>query len=359
MKCVSCSKFYHKKCSEFRSKPGQWTEPTGWSYSGCKKVVTLDPTAYTFIPSTLNHPIVKGKHKKSTLNEQNPTVEFLQATINTLKSTIAKNELELKKWKESNDLKLKRIVQLEAEVEEAKHIITKHKCESLVEKSCHHIYESAATLASSASEESSSKLSNIESRTSTLEKSISLLAAKFESFQAVASSTSQPIPETLNQLKFVCEICDDEFSEKNQLLNHKAKNHTDTQYHSDYLPLYDKTEQIEKTFEVYACDKCEFTTQHENTLIEHKRSSHQSTRYFYSSTRHLNRKNQKSKTSTDFRISRDTNKMSSEYNTNETSNSKQHAHDFQCLTCKNTFQHKDEMALHIQYYHEHDSARKE
>ena len=54
--------------------------------------------------------------------------EFLKATIDTLKATVVTSELEIKKLKESNDIKTKRILNLETQVQEARQTILKHQC---------------------------------------------------------------------------------------------------------------------------------------------------------------------------------------------------------------------------------------
>ena len=90
----------------------------------------LDPAENMFFPVSSSNQLT-GRHKKSTINAESPNIEFLNATIDSLKGTIAKNELELKKLREANDLKLKRIMQLEAQVEESRATFTKHKCEKV------------------------------------------------------------------------------------------------------------------------------------------------------------------------------------------------------------------------------------
>ena len=69
------------------------------------------------------------------MNTDSPEKQFLEATVDTLKATIAKNELDMKKLKESNELKAKRIVNLEAQVKEARDTITKNQCTSTKEDS--------------------------------------------------------------------------------------------------------------------------------------------------------------------------------------------------------------------------------
>ena len=78
--------------------------------------------------TTLKQPTFTGKHKKSKVNIASPETEFLQTTVDTLKATIAMNELEIKKLKESNDIKAKRILNLESQVQESRNNITSHKC---------------------------------------------------------------------------------------------------------------------------------------------------------------------------------------------------------------------------------------
>ena len=131
--CTTCLFIYHKKCTEFRSKPGHWIEPIHWSCQLCQsnnqcKDIPLNPSANIFFPAHVTTKL-SGKQRKSNVNKDSPDTEFLNSTINTLTGTIARNELELKKLRESNDLKLKRIVQLETQVKEARNTFAKHKCE--------------------------------------------------------------------------------------------------------------------------------------------------------------------------------------------------------------------------------------
>ena len=65
-------------------------------------------------------PRLSAKHRKSNVNNEHPEKEFLMSQINTLKSIVAKREAELKKSNESNELKAKRIMNLEAQLKEAR-----------------------------------------------------------------------------------------------------------------------------------------------------------------------------------------------------------------------------------------------
>ena len=93
--------------STFKSKCGLWNEPINWHCKYCARKentessnideIILNPNAYAF----------SGKHRKSKVNTDSPEKQFLEATVDTLKATIAKNELDMKKLKEYNELKAK------------------------------------------------------------------------------------------------------------------------------------------------------------------------------------------------------------------------------------------------------------
>ena len=65
---------------------------------------SLNPDAEIFDPPVLHWPQLSGKHRKSKVNNESPDKEFLQATVDTLKATLAKTNLEVKKLKESNEI---------------------------------------------------------------------------------------------------------------------------------------------------------------------------------------------------------------------------------------------------------------
>ena len=101
---------------------------------------TLNPEASVFFPPNTTLPRLTGKHKKSKVNEKAEN-EFLQATIDTLKATLAKNGLEIKKLKESNDIKTKRIMNLETQIEEARNNYAMHQCPNMAEASIKNVDE--------------------------------------------------------------------------------------------------------------------------------------------------------------------------------------------------------------------------
>ena len=348
LQCIKCSNKFHKKCSEFKSKSGQWNEPANWI---CQLCISLNPAAITFHQSTVDkQPATKNKHKKTNLNVDSPDVEFLNATINTLKGTVAKNEIELKKLKESNDLKVKRILQLEAQVEESKRIITSHKCavpKSNDDDSRNFLKESPEI----ADKCQQRMVSTLEARTVNLEQNMAILSAKFESFTLIKQN-SHKIPS------FICDICDGEFYDKSILKSHKTSCNEPinaTEEHSE-ADQYEEYSNFDESPVAYFCDVCLFSTQYKITLEDHKRSSHQNTRYFFSSKRRVQKhKPSSSQSNANF------NPPKREYPTlphttvisSSSSSSLQCETNgkFKCKKCDATFSHEDEHNLHIEYYH--------
>ena len=68
-------------------------------------------------------PTVSGKPKKSTVNKDHPDIELLNSQIVILMSKLSLKDLELKKVLESDDLKRKRIVQLESQLKSAQNLL--------------------------------------------------------------------------------------------------------------------------------------------------------------------------------------------------------------------------------------------
>ena len=104
--------------------------------------------------------------------------------INTLKSVVAKREAELKKVQESESLKTKRIIQLEAQFREATHDGTNNISQDNHDQQ---------------------KIYILEEKTNNLEKQVTLLFSKLDVFQ----HTSSPQPST--EYRYTCEVCDNQF----------------------------------------------------------------------------------------------------------------------------------------------------
>ena len=118
IECNLCQKSYHKRCTELSRRTGIW-KPKSWRCQFCK-IQSTEPSTDLCNVSPKNVTKVSGKHKKSNILSDHPENDFLESQINSLKSVIAMREAELKKCKESNDLKSKRIMYLEEQLNQAR-----------------------------------------------------------------------------------------------------------------------------------------------------------------------------------------------------------------------------------------------
>ena len=131
IQCSKCIHYFHKKCTSKKESRGNW-KSSPWTCQLCGPVPvyyslqTLNPNAKTFSASAeppsgerMKLPTLSGRQRKSNIKIDNPETEFLKSQVDTLKGIVSQNDEEIKKLKESNDLKAKRINQLELQVREA------------------------------------------------------------------------------------------------------------------------------------------------------------------------------------------------------------------------------------------------
>ena len=200
-------------------------------------------------------PPLSGRHRKSNLNQDNPETEFLKSQIDTLKSVLSQNDEEIKKLKQSNDLKSRRITQLEAKLEEAQHIVTQQA----------RISKPTST---TPREDSESRINLIEQKYTFLMDQINSLSTKIEQKSSTSSITfaciqCDFIALTKNDLSnhitdihartFTCSRCDFTSTKSAEIKEHKAKSH----------PI-----------EMLRCEKCIFETQHKSQLEKHMKTIH-------------------------------------------------------------------------------------
>ena len=210
VQCESCYHFYHKQCTDRKGKGGR--VPKNWNCGQCKvRNSRLNVDAPSFdLPSLTNVintevpikepvntkqklPPLTGKHRKSGLCEH-PDVAFLEMQIDTLKSTMAQKDLENTKLKQSDTLKTKQIIQLEAKLQEAMNTLKLQKNE-VKEKT------DVLTNEKQISDEDI-KIHLLENKTSALELQFGLLSSKLDSFlltMAVATRPSSSPNETQNK----------------------------------------------------------------------------------------------------------------------------------------------------------------
>ena len=141
LRCNMCEFIFHKKCTDLRSATGYW-KPKQWRCSYCPESCSsslnqaeaesnadIDNTDKITAsanenpikePNVPKLPPVSKKHRKTTLNIHDPDAELYQTQIDILRAENAKKEAENKKIRESNDLKAKRIITLESELQQAR-----------------------------------------------------------------------------------------------------------------------------------------------------------------------------------------------------------------------------------------------
>ena len=133
--CSVCEFFFHKKCTSLaKSQGGHW-KPKSWTcHYCCMKQSTVVDNAEANIKDAFNKEhstsnpnkvTLNSRHRKSNLNMDKPDLEFLQSQLDSCRGIIAQREAELKKVKESDSLKAKRIMQLDAQLQEARNLINK------------------------------------------------------------------------------------------------------------------------------------------------------------------------------------------------------------------------------------------
>ena len=302
------------------------------------------------------------------MNKDLPNVEFLQTTIDALKATVSKNELEMKKLKESNDMKLKRIISLEAQLEIAKTASAEHKCNEEVFKQNTSTREDISEMYSNTNVDIM-KVIFLENKTNTLEQNITLLASKIETMQMLAMYNRPQ--ETVNKL-FSCELCDEEYDSKQTLKDHKYSKHSDTfkctqcDYTANEQSLLENHMYNEHTYyanfpDIHFCEKCNFSSQFKEVVVNHTKESHavkRKARYFYS--QHNRRDNQHNQQNTrrlaspperKSVISRTPVSQVIHYENPSDLEDKTVRGNFECNKCDKSFHYSDELALHIDFYH--------
>ena len=115
-------------------------------------------------------------------------MEFLQSQLDSCRGVIAQREAELKKLKESDSLKAKRIMQLEAQLQEARHLITKSS------KTTEEPVPISASdpIPTILNHKDDVKVILLEAKTNTLEHQMASISSKIDSLQAIFLLRDQP-----------------------------------------------------------------------------------------------------------------------------------------------------------------------
>ena len=399
IQCSKCIFIFHKRCTDRKDARRNWRS-SSWTCEKCSFTPiipaitsnqqedardTLNPDADVFLPNddagmpsvVQKQPTFTGKHKKSKVNIASPETEFLQTTIDTLKATIAMNEIEIKKLKESNDIKVKRIFSLESQVQEARNHLVSHKCQ---------ISENATDQPIDVNDKhQEDKLNSLENRTNSIEETITNLASKIDNLHNLAAKSSDASmitnPRSQEILKtYLCDSCDYETAEKSQLKTH-IETHKPVRFqcqkcsyvaiHNRDLNRHDNTMHSSPVFpEVFGCNLCGYSTQHRSNLDEHIKDTHsQQSRYFYSSSRKVHKENLSEKllhcNKCNFQtklirelsrhkaghIEKSTPRVWTRKFNGRNEENRNLKPMSECGQCEEKFYHEDEADLHMKYFH--------
>ena len=296
LQCNSCCYFFHKQCTNRKGKGGR--APKDWNCEFCQSSQSkLNVNAMPFVlPSLTNttssevsnkgesikhkFPTLTGKHRKSGLCEH-PDIDFLEMQIETLKSTIAQKDLETAKLKQSDSLKTKQINNLEAKLQEALKTI---KLQNNVQEKSNDSVTNKPIPDPNVGE--NFKIHFLENKTSSLELQLGLLSSRLDSLlfnfvgdaRPAKSTTTMRNPEPM--IRYVCEICNFEVTNKTDMEKHKQEKHARViacqKCDFETTKLHElKTHKALKHPPIkYSCDNCDFDTMHANQLEKHKRTIH-------------------------------------------------------------------------------------
>ena len=263
--CDKCDFSYHKKCTQYKSSGGNW-KPKTWLCEYCSTTTFLEKPSTTLEMSEQTKKLTNfgGKHRKSNVNScDHPEIEFMESQINTLKTVVAKREAELKKVQESDNLKAKRIMNLEAQLNEAR------------KTACFQNLNSEDL-----------KITNLENKTSCLEEQVILLTSKFETFQSNMEKPSNTKTPFENPKKiYSCDTCDMDFCNKGSLKNHKDTYHQARQIFAceicdrnfgekSALKEHTRNEHEDKTEKAESCNTCDMKFDDKESLNIHKENVH-------------------------------------------------------------------------------------
>ena len=289
--CDTCDFVFHKKCTEQKKLGGHW-KPNTWNCQSCghknsNEVPAIVETApeVTNENNDMNLPKKSGKHRKSNAAScQHPEKEFLESQINTLKSVVARREAELKKLQESDKLKAKRIMQLEAQLTEAR----KFGCIPNATP----LHNTETRFENNENTHENTLLEKLNKKTTDLEQQMSLLLNKFENLEQ-SSTTSRDI--------FICDSCNVEFYDRKELNIHRETTHNRYKYNcgtcnnsfdtQDNLDEHRLTHTIKcqdcdfqtnnltelkkhSTIHKFKCDECNYHAIHQRDLSRHKLNMH-------------------------------------------------------------------------------------
>jgi hypothetical protein len=192
---------------------------------------------------------------------ENPDKEFLKSQLDICKGMVAKKDLEVKKLKESNDLRAKGISTLESLLQESRDFIIKQDSSKQYD-----VKTPEMSALPTITGDSNNKIFGLEIKTNHLENQLTILASKFETlqFHVLANkgptfSSEQPVKEDIEKhdspkqkTTFLCDVCESQFSKKDELKEHKILEH---------MPKF-------------KCNKFDYNVNNNDELKEHRQTVH-------------------------------------------------------------------------------------
>ena len=405
IQCSKCIYFFHKKCTSKKDNRGSW-KPSVWSCHICSpphntnySLQTLNPDAEPFQDPAINSlgsrtklPPLTGRQRKSNVNLENPATDFLKSQVDTLKSVVSQNDAEIKKLKQSNDIKSKRINQLESQLQEATNLIAQQARVSkdpnpnphtipedfaqnvpnprtdLLEQKYDFLMSQVNMLTLRLSEignnraQSTFACSKCEYETNlkadlskhvedTHERLYTCSQCDFK------SESSQEISEhkrrVHQQKKYECAECEFETFQPKELEKHIRDIHSAPQFPCDacsYQAIHqrDLGRHMNTMHKIpLVCNKCDFNTLHTDNLRTHVKESHYQSRTFVSS----NRNSGPSRQSIVNQPAKAANTSTKPGSSEQSSHQKFHCQG-KCASPRKDFQHKDEFDLHMSFFHD-------
>ena len=250
------------------------TEPPSTATTHSLNTTTITTTTNT-IP-TIRFPNNSSKQRGSNIKTTDPEEEFRQTALDSCRSTIAQQEADIKKWKEANAIRNRKIIQLEDQVTVAaehvasrdpsnNHNIDDRTDNTALEKKVVNILETLLSKKEKLGPQSQSPVvNNIHIYNTTGSNSKTEVSIKVDqTTQTEEISTNQTITDaedTPTDNPINCDICNSPSTTKSSLETHKLDKHA-----------VQKESQL--SFE-HTCDHCSRKFKSIKHLLEHTETEH-------------------------------------------------------------------------------------
>ena len=343
IQCSTCLFTFHKKCSSKKDARGAWKSAT-WFCSSC----SLEPSSNQISSNqTASHtertklPPLTGRQRKSNVNTVNPESEFLRSQIDTLKGILSQNNEEIKKLKESNELKSRRINQLESQLQFA-----------------HHSALTQTKISEDESENCVKRIDILESNWSSMSKTIEDLSQKIATLHLSNEENlvSKAKPETNS-----CKNCENvEKDNQNQNIHTESPHIQSTSFPCSNCSFHGihkrdlQRHQNSKHGVPFVCDKCDSEFDTKSNLMQHLKDTHRPSRTF---VRNRNYFSVSPSTNLNVKhVTKPSNKPLSQPQQLFEANQNSTEYVYECNEIgdciQKSFKDKDAFQLHMMYYHE-------